>query len=266
MLDKDVELVSYCPDNFKEFSTGRCRETILLLPGGGYDMVSEREGEPVALRLAGENINVFLLKYNTSPLRYPYPLIEAYAAIAYIRMNAVQYHVNENKIGVLGFSAGGHLAASAACYHTNSKYADLLKVNDSFIRINGCLLAYPVISTKEFSHQRSIENVTEGGKKELMDLFCIEEHVTEAFPKTFIWHTSTDRCVSVQNSLALAEALSKHHVVYEMHIYPVADHGISLANDACYGSNVSEQFLKEIQYPSVWIHAAIHFIHHYLGE
>lgn len=266
MLEKDVELLSYCPDNFEEFSIGKKRKTILLLPGGAYEMVSSREGEPVALRLAGENINVFLLNYNTPPAHYPYPLIEALAAVAYIRQNIEKYHGFEDKIGVLGFSAGGHLAASVACYCEREEYASFLQVDVKDIKVNGCLLSYPVISTKDFSHQVSVKNVTEGFKEDLMRHFCIEEQVTERFPKTFIWHTAPDTCVPVKNSLVLAEALAKHHVFFEMHIYPVADHGISLANEACYSIQTSEAFLQSIHYPSQWIYAAIHFIQCYLGE
>ncbi len=126
MLDKSVKLVSYCPDNCDEISLAKRRRTLLLLPGGAYSFNSAREGECVALRFLGHDINVFLLDYNHGPYFPPYPFVEGFAAIAYLRRHAEEYHVDPDAIGVIGFSAGGHFAASLGAFYEKREYAAFL--------------------------------------------------------------------------------------------------------------------------------------------
>lgn len=263
-LENDAYLTSFCQDNFNEWSLNEKRKCLLILPGGGYEFVSERENEPVALRFCGYNIACFTLKYTIAPaLKYPYPLVEVYAALAYIRRNAEKYHIDVDKIAVLGFSAGGHLAASCSCYHKEEEYAKFLNIDINEMKINGCLLAYPVISS-EFGHSVSIKNITQG-RKDLLDKFSIDKNITQDFPKTFIWHTTFDSVVPLKNSLVLAEALSMNKVFLELHVYPMHDHGQSLCDRSVYSKEaLSDKIIEEMSYNTQWVDNAIHFIKEYL--
>ena len=264
MLENDAYLTSYCPSNFAEFSTNKVRKCIIVIPGGGYESVSDREGEPVALRFVGYDVAAFLLKYSIAPnLNYPNPFVEAFAAIAYVRKNAKKFHVDPDKISVIGFSAGGHLAATISAYWNAKEYADFLKVSNEDIKVNGCLLGYPVISTA-FGHKGTIVNSTKNDPI-LLEKLSIDKHVSKDFPKTFIWHTTFDTVVDVKNSLALAEALSENKIFYEMHIYPMLDHGQSLADYSVYNEQMmSKENIEKMKHNTQWIDNAIHFIKEYI--
>ena len=265
VLPNDIILESYCPDNFDEWSTYDKRKCVLILPGGGYHFLSDRESEPVALKLNGANIACFVLKYSIFPnIHLPSPLIDVYAALAYIRRNADKYHIDKDKISVLGFSAGGHLAAVSSAYHTKEEYANILGITLDEMKINGCLLSYPVISM-DFGHDDSISAIT-NNNEEVKNYLSVDKNVTKDFPKTFIWHTTFDTVVKVQNSLALALELEKNKIFFELHIYPMHDLGQALANDAVYNSKntPNENFLKEIKYNTQWMENCIHFIKEYI--
>ncbi len=263
-LENDVYLETYCPSNFNEWSLNEKRKGLLILPGGGYDFLSEREAEPIALRFSGHNIASFVLKYTINPkIKFPFPLIEVYAAICYLRRNKEKYHLFEDKISVLGFSAGGHLAASSSCYHKNEEYAKLLGINIKEMEINGCLLAYPVISTT-FGHERTIENFT-AYNPELLKKFSIDKNVTEDFPKTFIWHTTFDTLVNVKNSISLIDALYENKIFFEAHIYPMHDHGQALCDESVFNTQTTDKkALQEMKYNTQWVDNAIHFIKEYI--
>lgn len=259
-LNKQVELIAYCPDNFSEYSSGKKRKTIILLPGGAYSFLSEREDEVVALRLIGYDLNVFVLHYNLGPYHFPYPLLEGLAAVAYIRKNASKYHVDEDAICVMGFSAGGHFAATIAAYHHDQKFTSILNLNPEDTKVNGAILAYPVITMGQNTHNGTMENVT-NNQAELIDFYSIEKHVTKQFPKTFIWTTHDDTIVDSVNTLLLANALKASEVKFELHYYPLGDHGTSLADKSCYNQeNLDLHYMEEIKYFSNWIDLAIKFI------
>jgi acetyl esterase/lipase len=261
-LKTDPILTSYCPDNSLEIEKDRLRKCVLVLPGGGYEFVSDRENEAVALRFVGYDIACFTLKYTTSPFNYPTPLVEVFAALSYIRKNYQYYHIDPNKISVLGFSAGGHLAGICSCYSENKEYADYLNITVEEMKINGCILSYPVIST-DFGHKISIDNITQK-RIDLMDKMSVDKNITSNFPKTFIWHTTFDNTVDVKNSLALALELSKHKVFYELHIYPMLDHGQSLSDRSVYGEYMTEENINKMKHNTQWVDNAIHFVKEYI--
>lgn len=259
MLHKDVYLTSYVPDNFPEYSAGKKRRALLLIPGGAYCFVSDREGEVVALRFAGYDINVFLLTYNVGP--YPelgYPFFEGFAAIAYIRKHAEEYHVDPAHLGVLGFSAGGHFAAALGAFRKDPFYANFLHVDSSLLELNGVLLGYPVISMGPITHPDTRQNVTLG-KPELIEKYSIEKQVTSDFPKTFIWTTYNDDVVDAMNSLTMAEALKKNHIQFEFHCYPDGFHGASIADPSCNGA-MKEGYFERYGYLADWVNQALRFI------
>lgn len=263
-LKNDVYLTSFCPSNFAEFSTGRKRKCVIVFPGGGYAFLSEREAEPVALKFAANDIAAFVLKYSIYPnLSYPNPFLEALAAVAYVKQHCEEYNVDKDKISVCGFSAGGHLAATTSALQNSKEFADYLNVSNDELQIAGCILGYPVIS-KEIGHYGTFQCFSNGDEA-LKERFSVEKMIDKKYPKTFIWHTTFDACVDVRNSLWLAEALSNHKVFYEMHIFPMHDHGQSLADKSVYMDNYfDEKTFREMEYNTQWIDMAIHFVKEYV--
>lgn len=260
----DVELESFCPDNYDEYSKDRKRKCLIVLPGGGYQFRSHREEQVIAYQFLAADIATFVLDYSIADkVKYPCPMAEVFAAIAYIRKNSDFYHVDPNKISVIGFSAGGHLAASTAAFCHTQEYADFLGVKLQEIELNGCILAYAVISSI-FGETTTINTITEKHNPKYEQLFSIDKQVTKDFPKTFIWHTTSDTCVPVENSLCLADALAKNKVFFELHIYPKADHGISIADETVYPDSMDKNYLKEMAYNTQWVKQAIHFIKEYI--
>lgn len=250
----------YCPDNFDEFSKGVKRKTVVVIPGGGYSYCSNRENEPIALSLLAHDYNAFCINYAcTSDIEFPYPMLQVFALVAYIRQHAEEYNVDINNIYVMGFSAGGHLAASSACYFIDPKFASMLNVKPEDIKINGCILAYPVITMKEDeTHIGTMENITEGRKPELMDYFSIEKHVSRSFPKTFIYETEEDVVVPPINTYKLVDALKSQGIECKVDLFPKGIHGTSLCTEQVYYGQ-PRSFIEEIKLNSKWIDHMVNF-------
>lgn len=248
---------TYCPDNFEEFSSNRTRPAVIVIPGGGYEFVSEREGEPIALQYLQEDIAAFVLTYTVGDFSYPTPIDEVFATILYIRKNAKKYHINSNKIILIGFSAGGHLAANASILWNKPEISKLFNTSNQKLKINGLLLGYPVITmNKNNSHLGTIKRRTHLINEEF-DKYSIEKHITSDFPKTFIWLTSEDKLVPPYNSLVLAQTLVDNNIPVELHMYPIGAHGLALANN-----NTCLKDKTKTDYPDAhtWIKHSIYFI------
>ena len=201
---------------------------IVICPGGGYEMVSDREAEPVAKEYYWAGYHVFILKYTVGiDARNFKPLCQLAETVAYIREHAEEWKVEKDKIAVVGFSAGGHLAASLGTMFREQSFLRQWK-GDVDIRPNAMILGYPVISADRYAHVGSIENVS-GAKKgeKAFEAFGLEQYVSKETPPTFLWHTADDDVVAVENNLHFAEALSKAKVPFEMHIFPNGPHGMS---------------------------------------
>ena len=185
---------------------------VIICPGGGYNHVSDREGEPIAAQFLSMGYHAFVLRYSLAPHVFPASLKELASAVAMVRANADEWKVDPNRILVCGFSAGGHLAASLGIYWDSDFLASSLSLSKEMIKPDGMILGYPVITSGPFCHPGSFEKLL-GDKAE----------------DTFLWHTAADQSVPVENSLLLAQALIQNQVNLEMHIYPVGCHGLSLA-------------------------------------
>ena len=199
---------------------------ILVLPGGGYAKQADHEAEPVAEWLASLGIHAFVLRYRVAPDHHPAPLEDAKRAMLWIRSGGHGLNVDASRVGVLGFSAGGHLAATLAVQvpsgdpelDTNAAAPDL------------SILCYPVISFVDSVHQGSVDNLAgPGAPAEVLRELSAELHVTPATPPAFLWHTADDHSVPVAHSLAYAGALSRAGVPVELHVFPHGIHGIGLA-------------------------------------
>lgn len=210
----------------------RVRPAMIVCPGGGYGMVSEREAEPVAECYFAAGYQTFILTYSVQEKAKDFqPLCQLASTIAQIRKQANEWDVLSDKIAVSGFSAGGHLACSLGTLFNEEKFLKVFGREDD-IRPNAMVLSYPVITADEFAHKGSIRGVSgsEVGSEEYK-WFGLDGHVDEQTPPTFLWHTAEDACVPVENSLKMATALSAVKVPYELHILPKGYHGMSVCTE-----------------------------------
>lgn len=231
----DVVLKPYLLDNFPEIDMERTRPLVLVLPGGGYEFRSDREAEPVALRLLGLGLSACVVEYSFAPVRFPAALLQVYAAIAYAREHAREWHIDPDKILLMGFSAGGHLAGSAGVFWHKPHYAQRIGRTPEQVRPNGLVLGYPVITAGEHAHEQSFDNLLDDNRFVFSQTVSLELQVSEHVPPTFLWHTWDDELVPVENSLLMAGALRKTGVPTALHIFSRGQHGLSLSNDQVYG-------------------------------
>ena len=234
--DCDPTLELYLPEAIKEGTAWNLewqqkRPCILVCPGGGYWACSRREAEPVALHFLPEGFNVFVLTYSTKEEdRFPTQIREVAAAMELIYENAEHWCCDPARIAIMGFSAGGHLAAHYTNYYKCKEVRALFPESKP---ANACILGYPVITADPvFCHRGSIEKIAGHFPlaQEEYPIYSCECQVTEETPPTFIWHTAEDTTVPVQNSLRYASALAFHKVPFEYHVFPYGSHGRSTAD------------------------------------
>ncbi len=229
-----AKLTGYILDNSREMDLNRIRPTILVLPGGGYSFTSDREAEPVAIKFSAMHYQTFVLRYSCyhdGKPEYPTALGQAFLALKKIRENAAEWHVDPDNIAVMGFSAGGHLAADVCCEYTDKELQKKFSVTEDEIKPNMCILGYPVINAGKYAHEGSIKSVLGSQlSDEMREKISLENRVTEAVPPTFVWHTYNDMAVPVYNTLNYILALKDHNVLCECHIFPFGRHGLSLAD------------------------------------
>lgn len=204
---------------------------VLICPGGGYEFTSHREAEPIAMQFNAMGYHAFVLFYDVAPNIHPQPLKDATRAMCIIRDNAEEWNVDPEKIAVIGFSAGGHLAASLGILADLPELQDVPGMQPGKNRPNAMILSYPVIIHGEKGHDGSFRHLLGENYDTMHEQLSLEKHVTPATPKAFIWHTFEDGCVPVESALELAYALRRNRVPFEMHIFEKGGHGMSLAND-----------------------------------
>ncbi|TKG95559.1 alpha/beta hydrolase [Puteibacter caeruleilacunae] len=198
---------------------------VVICPGGGYALEAiNHEGHDFAKFLQARGIAAIVLKYRLPNGHHDIPLHDASTAIQTVRNHAKEWNIDNNKIGIAGFSAGGHLASTAATHF--KKFEN--KENDA--RPDFQILLYPVISFQEdITHKGSRNNLL--GKslnKEMIDLYSNEMQVNENTPPTFLVHAQDDNAVPAENSIRYYQALKKHNVSCEMHIFPHGGHGFGM--------------------------------------
>lgn len=229
---KDVCLETYILGDVMDGARNRKTPLVLICPGGGYAMTSNREAEPIALQFNSMGYQAAVLRYSCAPAVYPTALCEVAQSVKLIREHAEDWNVDAEKIIVMGFSAGGHLAASYGVFWNESWLTEKMQCDKQLLKPNGLVLCYPVISSKEeIAHQDSIKNLLGESYPEMKEQVSLEDKVGKHTPKTFLWHTFTDSVVPFWNSFRFAEALGKAGVPMEYHLYPQGGHGLSLANE-----------------------------------
>ena len=218
-------LTAYLPEPRR--STGAA---IMVCPGGAYGFLAfEHEGTQVAQWFASQGIAAFVLKYRLPDARlmtrqYEVPLADALQGLALIRKNTARWHLRPDRIGIMGFSAGGHLAATVSTHYHRAENADSAASKPDF-----AVLVYPVITTGPQAHQGSIDNLLGGDASDSLQLdFSNECQVTARTPPTLLLHPTPDATVSVENSLLYYSALQKAGVSAEMHLYADGGHGFGM--------------------------------------
>ena len=208
---------------------------IIIFPGGGYHHLSlENEGSKIAEFYNAQGFNAFVVTYRLAPYNHPAMLYDALRAIRTVRYNAEKFNVNPDRIAVMGFSAGGHLASSLYTH-----YDFEVEVKDEIDKVSArpdaAILCYGVLSlSSKYAHIGSRNNLLSDYSGEdymrLSEFLSAEKQVTEDTPPAFLWHTAADPVVPVSNSIDMAKALSEKKIPFELHIYPTGGHGMGLAH------------------------------------
>lgn len=236
--DCSVSLDAYVPPK------GENLPAIVVLPGGAYFALSDREGAQVAEYFANRGFAAFVLRYSTlhpsfdeaeSPInihtRFPEPMLQTGAAIRFLRSKAPDFGLNPDRICIMGFSAGGHLAANYCNNWTRKMIWGTLGCDAEEIRPNASILCYPAL---RLSSTSATMNLAVFGKrdnypKELLGKYSAAFHVDRCTPPTFIWHTATDKMVNVCQSYEMAGALAEEGIVHELHVFSEGDHAMGLS-------------------------------------
>lgn len=208
------------------------RAAIVVCPGGGYGGLAGHEGKDYALWLNARGLHAFVLKYRLGSAGYRHPrmLEDVQRAIRLVRARSGEWSVDPGRVGVMGSSAGGHLASTALTHFDGGKATAADAVDRQSSRPDLGILCYPVITLGEFTHQGSRHNLLgEAPSPELLEKLSSERQVTAETPPTFLWHTVEDTVVPVENSLMFAQAMRKAGVPFALHVFEKGRHGLGLA-------------------------------------
>lgn len=265
---QDVTLTAYILDDSPEMLNGKKRPAVLICPGGAYLNLSDREGEPVAMKFLSMGYHAFVLRYSVygegvrenydleKPLppkahcQYPRPMQEIGMAMLLIGKHSAEWLVDMEKIALCGFSAGAHNAAMYA----NSWHGDLisgaLKADPKLLRPAASILCYTVgdyrIMEKAvkpgfleafYGQSNTAYTGTPWPGPEMMQEISPARHVNDLTPPTFLWATAQDSLVPVQNTLVMAQALADQGIPFEVHVFEEGEHGMSLATQASASSH-----------------------------
>ncbi len=206
---------------------------LIICPGGAYAGLAPHEGVHYALWLNEQGIAGFVLKYRLATGGYKHPAMmqDVLRAIRYLRANAAKWRLDPNRIGVMGSSAGGHLASTALTHFDAGDPDSADPIDRVSSRPDLGVLCYPVITMGPNTHAGSKRNLLgENPDNSLVELLSNEKQVTKDTPPTFIFHTFEDSTVKVENSLDFAAALRQHGVPFSLHIYPKGAHGLGLGS------------------------------------
>lgn len=245
------DIALYLPS--KKNATG---EAVVICPGGGYAILAyDWEGSDIARWLNSRGIAAFVLKYrlpgsNSNIVPHKSPLLDAQRAMRMVRSNADKWNIDPGKIGIMGFSAGGHLASTLSTHYDAGDPASADPVEQVSCRPDFSVLIYPVISfTEEFQHSGSRINLLgEEAEDALVKYYSNELQVTDDTPPAILIHSDDDKAVPLENSIAYFEALRAHDVLSELHIYPYGGHGYSLAIGQGHLSSWPDRVIDWIHY------------------
>lgn len=207
---------------------------VIICAGGGYVMRATHECEPAAAWLCSLGVAGIILDYRVKPYRHPAPLHDAQRAVRVVRARAREWHIDPARVGILGFSAGAHVAISAATIFDLGSPDAADPVERLSSRPDAFIVGYPVVTFGQFGHRGSMEALLGASPDPaLVAEMSLESRVTPQTPPGFLWHTAEDPTVPVENSLLLAGAMSRCKVAFELHVFQsgLKRHGIDMAAD-----------------------------------
>lgn len=223
-----------------DYSEKKVNDIVIVLPGGGYNHTSIREGNIVKNKFLENNFHSGVFYYCEDNLKFPKKLEE----MDYL-INEINKDENINNIYLCGFSAGGHLAGIYSAYYKH--------------KIKKLILCYPVVTSGVYRHKGSFLNLLDN--EDDYKKVSLEKLVDKDFPEVFLWHTRDDQSVNIKNSLLLINSLVKNNIVFESHIYKTGKHGLSLGTKEVAFDNVDKsEFEKKYLYLTGWFDLAINFI------
>lgn len=239
------------------------RPAVIVVPGGGYAMTSEREATVVASAFFARGFQAFVLRYKTATdgVAYPEELLELAAAFDHVRKNAKKYSVNADEVFAVGFSAGGHLVADLSNEHmlVEEKYGKPLDCKPTAVG-----LCYPVIYRDGHvgSFDNLLKHLPDEKKAELCNSLNMDERVSADTSPAFIWSTFEDQVVSCENALRYALAMKKAGVRFALHVYPFGAHGLATSDD-----EISDYYGEPaVKHSRGWVDACCDFFRIYIQE
>lgn len=245
-LTGGASLAVYLRDASEAMPNAMRRPMVVVVPGGGYNHVSAREADPVALQFAAAGYHTAVLTYSVGEGAQNYqPLRQLAQALGLLRQNAEAWNILPDKIAVCGFSAGGHLAMSSAVLDIPGE--------EEQPRPNAVVLSYPVITAGEYAHRGSFVQLAGSEELTAQRPFTLEDKITPQTPPVFVWHTMEDATVPVENTLMLLGALHKAGVPCEAHLFEKGKHGTSIST-------------AEVDCPSVHRHHWVELAVEWLGD
>lgn len=241
---------SECLPSITPYIKEGAKAAVIVCPGGGYRMKAPHEGEPIAKFLNECGVSAFVLDYRVAPYKYPCELLDAKRAVRYVRFNADKFGIDKDKIGICGFSAGGHLAAMTLTSPENeaAEYNVGDEIDSVSSKVNLGILCYAVLVYGEHANKATFENLC-GSDEALKEKMSLEKRVTDDTAPAFIWHTANDGAVPATDAMMFATELAKRNIPYELHIFRDGKHGLGLASknpDVAEWTNLCKTFLKNI--------------------
>ena len=206
---------------------------MVICPGGGYGGLAPHEGNDYALWLNQHGVTCFVLKYRLGSHGYRHPamLNDAVRAVRWVRAHADDFKIDSHRIGIMGSSAGGHLASTLVTHFDAGDTNSADKIEQQSSRPDLGILCYAVISMGEFTHKGSLHNLLgTNASPQLVKLLSNELQVTANTPPCFLWTTFEDKTVPMENTMMFADALRKNHVPFDLHVYQKGGHGMGLGD------------------------------------
>lgn len=253
-IDKNASLKCFL-NPFINSMGRRFRTAIIICPGGGYSEIEEREADPIGIRFMGYGFQTFVLRYSLKQMAWPNALLELAETVDFIREKADVWDIDPNRVVILGFSAGGHMAASLG-----TEWKNICDKWGYECRPNALGLMYPVISAGKWQHKESIDNLKQGTKCEYLSAiekisYSIDQGDLSNFTSCFIVHNSDDASVSAMNSVLLLQKLIVNKADCEMHMFHLGGHGLSLGDNmtARIESDINERYSKWVELFLSWL-------------